>query len=336
MMIADRFNPRSKFKFALVVTTVLQLILTSPNARAASTAKTPKATDTSAAAAPSPIPDSGPDVLVSENRSVLQYASGYTDWNPFGNRDGICTSFYVLPHADAVQRVMITSTGLGLATFKVDEGGAGSGGCPKSTDGEQSHLLLPMLDTSKRILIRIPGNEVPELGNAIEGKILVVTPKQKPQEVPIKVENPASAFRTAWLWVWGILVPGAITFVFGYAAVVANNWYMNRKTQSDVFRKYKDDNYSKLKDFFTGPYAISVRDSADDRTFAQAVRDDLTNEALLTALPGHKRRKLERLLGKCNGRGIKAVLVALFPEWKDAILVVKEDKAKKENSENGK
>jgi hypothetical protein len=227
---------------------------------------------------------------------------------------------------------MITSAGLGLATFKVDEAGVNSTRCPTATEGEQSHLLLPVLDGTKRIVMRIPGNEVPELGNAIEGKILVATPKQKPQEIPIKVENPTSAFRTAWLWVWGILVPGAITFVFGYAAVVANNWYMSRKTESDAFRKYKDDNYRALEGFFNGgPYAVSEEHSPDGRTFAEAVRGDLSKAKILAALPRRERSKLEKTLSECDRARIKAVLVALFPEWRESISAAKNDDVNKKD-----
>ena len=175
--------------------------------------------------------------------------------------------------------------------------------------------------------MRVPGNEVPELGNTIEGKILVVTPKQKPQEISIKVENPTSAFRTAWLWVWGIVIPGGITFVFGYVAVVASNWYTTRRTESDAFRKYKDENYGVLEGLFTGPYAVSEEQSEDDRAFAEAVRSDLIREKVFAALPRRERRRLEKTLAKCNRPRIKAVLVTLFPEWRMAIFAVKKDEA---------
>jgi hypothetical protein len=322
MTSARRFEQSSICKLPLVLTVVLQVFITAQSVSAASTVSTGAAAGTPS---PTPTPDTAPEVLVSENRSVLQYPSGYADWNPFNTKDSICTWFQVSPHGDAVQHVVITSSGLGEVTFRVDEAGGGGGRCPTTTEGEQSQVLLPLLDRTRKILMRVPGNEVPELGDTIEGKILVATPKQKPQEIPIKVANPTSAFRTAWLWVWGIVIPGAITFLFGYLAVVANNWYTGRKTESDAFRKYKDENHGALEGFFTGPYAISDEKSEDDRTFAEAVRGDLMKEKILAALPKPKRRKLEKMLGRCDRQRIKAVLIALFPEWQDAISAAKKD-----------
>lgn len=259
-----------------------------------------------------------PEVLVTQNRSILRYSPGYWSWNPFHHNESLCTTFYVSSRNGEVKDVAITSTGLGLVKFKLDEPAFSGSGCPTSTEGEHLQLLIPTLNASRRILMRVPGNELPELGNSIEGKILVVNPKQKPQEIPFKVDNPSSSFRTAWLWFWGILIPAALTFSFGYLAVVANNWFTTRKTDSENFRKYKDENRDKLEKFFTGPYAVTLGLQKDD-AFAQGVLSDLMSEKVLAALPKHKRRKLEKEISRCSRTQIMKALAELFPEWKAKI-----------------
>jgi hypothetical protein len=264
-------------------------------------------------------PESSPDVLVSGNKSVVRYDADNPFWYPWPHRQSICTSFYVSSRTRAAHQLVITSSGLGAATFKEEPSSTGYQ-CPNSNAAEQSHLVLPSLEGTTRILMRLPASDLPEAGNSIEGKIIVATNNQKPLEIPIKFENPSSHFRTAWLWVWGILLPGGITFGFGYLAAVANGWLATRRTERQTFEKYRDANYVKLDRFFTGPYTVSQEKSQkDDLEFARAIRAALVKEQLLAEMPRYSRRKLEKQIRLHNREKIKSLLAKLFPDWRDKI-----------------
>lgn len=268
--------------------------------------------------ADTPGADAFPDILVSENKSVLRYEADYPFWYPWTRKQSICTSFYVSSRMPTVQEVVITSSGLGTATFK--EEASPTNGCPDSNRDEQSQLVLQTLVGTKRILMRVAANDLPDLGNAIDGKIIVASANQKPQEIPIKLENPSSQIRTAWLWVWGILIPGAITFGFGYLAAVLNNRFSTRRAEWQEFKKYQDVNYNKLEGFFTGPYAVSQENNReDDPAFSRAIRAALIKAELLAALPRSGRRKLEKQIRIHNRAKIKLRLAKLFPDWETEI-----------------
>lgn len=265
--------------------------------------------------------DSFPDVLVSGNKSLLRYDADYPFWYPVSRKQRVCTSFYVSSRAAAVAQVIITSSGLGAVTFEAPA--PTTQGCPDSSPGEQFQLMLPTLEGTRKILMRVAADDVPTMGNAVEGRIIVASAKQKPQEIPIKLENPASPFRTAWLWVWGILIPGGITFGFGYLAAVASNWFSTRRSETQAFEKYRDTNYPKLDSFFTGVYKV-CEEKPSDRAFASSLRSELIKDELLVNLPRYQRRKLEKQIRQSNRAKLKLLLAQLFPEWEAQINAPKE------------
>jgi hypothetical protein len=265
------------------------------------------------------------EVIVSENTAVVYFS-------PSHEHPNAVTSFVIRSRAKQLQDVEITSTGLGRVTFALDQPGgsdlAGQPGtvpadnktCPEGSTQQTPCLRLRLLDQAgQKVRVALPGSLVPQPGSSVAGKILIFAPQQKPVEVPLKVERPASdPIWTAAQWFLGITIPAVLTFLLGYAASRLTNWRSLRQEQLNQFNKYIDENYSTLADFFTVHYT-TLYTNFKDNNFADELYRELRKRRILPVVPRKERQALEKAIARCQVKQIQLTLARIFSDWKASI-----------------
>jgi hypothetical protein len=262
-------------------------------------------------------PDPLPSVVVSGteaelhirpplNLTLLSFLSGHSE---------ICTSFTVSARKEPVPKVVVTSAGFGAATFAD----------PAAPAARQTAWTLQNV-TAKGSALRLclSPDLAPNAGDSDAGKVLVVAPDQKPVEMPIKLERPASdPPSSALLWFIALVIPAILT----YWIARLTGYQTERNKQLGRFRKYKDLSYPALQDFFTAHYATLCEPARKDRSdksqkkFAMDLEEALRAQRIWSRIPDKERKVLVKLLrpDKPSHEKIGRFFAREFPEWKDKI-----------------
>jgi hypothetical protein len=156
------------------------------------------------------------------------------------SEDYVCADFYVRAVKHPVTEVLITSTGLGQATFSLPFNSILTE-CAKANSKESIVMNLRDLDcNARKVRLRLPRVSFPETGSVVEAKILVFVPPKESIEIPLRLEGQtASSFLTAATWFLGIFIPTLMTGLLGYLWYILQKQWDARSAEQSAFEQYK-------------------------------------------------------------------------------------------------
>jgi hypothetical protein len=257
------------------------------------------------AEAPEPLPL----VVVSGNPAALHLKPplNLAILSPFSRQSEVCATFTVSARKDMVPEVVVTSTGLGRAML-FDPA--------KPGNRLATWKLNNVTPAGSTLCLCISSDLVPNTGDSIDGKILVLASDRKPVEVPIKLDRPSSdPPSSALLWFLALIVPALLTYWI--ARLTA--YRTERNKQVGRFVKYRDLAYLDLRDFFRTHYATLHKDNTDDQQFAIELEKALREQRIWSRIPDQERAELTRRLRLTRRKETRILLARQFPDWKQEI-----------------
>jgi len=249
-------------------------------------------------------------VVFSGNQSSLHLRPplGLSAFSVFSRQNEVCTNFAVRARKAVLPEVGVTSTGLGDSTFA---------DLATKPPVRQTTLLLTNLNTSGRSLqVCLPSYLVPNPGDSIEGKVLVLAGDGKPIEMPLKLDRPSSDPTSAALqWFVALALPALLTILI---ASLTGYWTERRK-QKARFERFRDLAYAELRDFFGTHYATLLKDNKKPGQLSAALENALREQRIWPRIPDKERRLLVKCIRTSKTEATRNLLIKLFADWKDKI-----------------
>lgn len=220
-----------------------------------------------------------------------------------------CKYLILLPYAGNFQNVHLTSSGLGAVTF--------------TTGGSMvpNQIALPNIGPDgTKVTFCMRRDLILQPASSVQGKLIVFAPGFKPVTAGIKLERPTLAPSVkAMEWFFAILIPVLIAAVVGAGGSWLTNNLTQRRDQKEAFRKFKDEKWDDLADFFQMHLRNVLRECNDEQEFAARVQRELQSRGYWINIPWKERDRIERFIKRQQADRMKAVLTIVFAEWSKAI-----------------
>jgi len=164
-------------------------------------------------------------------------------------------------------------------------------------------------------------NLIQQPGSSVQGKLIAFAAGYKPTTATVKVDRPSLApWIRALQWFVAILVPAALVGIFGAGSAWLTSSLTQRREQKTAFRKFKDDRWDDLADFFHTYLRNVLREYDDEQQFAKRIHLELLNRGYWASIPWKERDRIERFIRKQEASRMRSVLAALFLEWENDLL----------------
>ncbi len=224
----------------------------------------------------------------------------------FGNVDAgkRCDSFVLMPYAGELHAVRVTATGLGSIELSI-------------SDKVGNQLVIPDLPL-EGIAVRfcVGADLLRQPASSTSGRLIVFAQGYKPTMANIRVDRPGLApWGKALQWFFAILLPVALAGGFGIGSTWATSRVTQRRDQKSVFRKFKDDNWNELADFFHAHVHNVLKQCQNKREFARRLGSELQSRGYWTSIPWKERDRMERFMKRQEAGRMRSVLAVLFWEW---------------------
>ena len=229
-------------------------------------------------------------------RSVFGKAGGETR----------CGTFTLLSYAGVLPEVRVTASGLGLVDFSA------------SGKNASNEVTIANVDSNGiKVGFCVRGELVREPGTSAQGKLVAFAAGYKPASVGIKVDRPNLSPRVKALqWFFAILVPAIIAGIFGLGSAWGTNALTQRRDQKSAFRKFKDERWEDLSDFFHAYLQNMVKECQTKEQFARRLREELQTRGYWALIPWKERDRIERFIRQNETSRMTSILAILFSEWK--------------------
>lgn len=259
-----------------------------------------------------------PEVVVTGNLGAVRYSPLLLDNLPFlekNNKNVVC--FSVRSMLAPVSGAKVAATGLGDVEFGLLDAGSK---CPSRPSQGVATLALPELkpDADTRVWMRFPENVIGNTGDSIEGNILILEPKKKNLEVPLKIQSPTwSSLFTALLWGIGVIIPAGIGLLSVYLGNIWFGVWQERRAERGKLEAFITDKYPALQVLFKDHLPTVMGN--EDKVFSENISTALDARGIMEVIPAAEREKLRAAIARCQRDQIRKLLAKLFPDWKENI-----------------
>src|ERR1017187_522679 len=216
-----------------------------------------------------------------------------------------CNTFTLVPYAGTLQAVRVTSSGLGSVDFSV------------SSKNVRNQITIDRLNPEGvSVDFCVHGDLIRQPASYLQGKVIAFAAGYRPAIADVKLDRPNLApWVSALQWFVAILVPALLAGAFGAGSAWVTSGLVQRREQKTAFRKFKDDKWDDLTDFFH-TYLRNVRQACEnEQEFSKRLRSELQSRGYWTSIPWKERDQIERFIKQQELSRMRSVLTVLFLEW---------------------
>lgn len=255
-------------------------------------------------------------VLFTGSPAVVELPqSGFKSLYEKGDTGKACNAFTLVPYAGTLQDIRVTASGLGLVDFSVSN---------KNVPNEVTIADLP--PDGVTVTFCVHGDLIREPGSSAQGRLIAFAAGYKPATVNVKLDRPSLApWVKALQWFAAILLPALLAAIFGIGSAWGTLRLSQRREQTTAFRKFKDDRWDDLGDFFHTHLRNILQECHGEQEFANRLRLELQSRGYWTSIPWKERDRIERFIRKQESSRMRSVLAILFWEWKSDLSELKHD-----------
>lgn len=221
-----------------------------------------------------------------------------------------CASFTIVPYGGVIPAVQVTASGLGSVAFFFP-----------SQQRQKNRIEIPELQSDGTpVNFCVDGNSLLQPGSSLQGNLIAFATGFKPARATIKIQRPSLA---KWImalgWFVAILLPAALTGIFGVVSAWATSGLGQRRDQKTAFRKMKDDKWEDLVVFFQTHLGNVLAHCDNRQELARSVRSELQNRGFWTSIPWRERDRIDQFVKGRDGQRLMSELAILFREWEKDI-----------------
>jgi hypothetical protein len=245
-------------------------------------------------------------------------------WFELVPQDFLCAEFSVRAENSPVSGALLTSTGLGDATFSTITGQRAPS-CDVETASEQAVLRLDNVDQAgQRVRLRVPRAAFPDSLGVVDGRLRVYVAQQPPSDTPLRLENPYPSFLgillTASAWIPGVALPALLTLYLTRRLWLWQKSWEKNDSDRAKFQAFVNGHWNELDVFFTTHLANMYKEyGPDEQPFADQLYEYLRVHDWLEPIPQNRRDELRVALSDHSVPNIVRLIESLFPTWRHQI-----------------